>query len=280
MTAADGFTGRPLTRFVPFESLESYRARFAEHAALERNDGVLEVRFHTQGGPVLWSFEFHRALSQLFMTIGQDPQNEIIILTGTGEYWTGGRDVESFYAVEHDTEQHRQGTYEYWFLDSLRLQESLLWNIHVPTIGVVNGPGAHLEIAMLCDLTIATDDVRVNDAHFRGNSVPGDGLFIVLQHLLGLKRANHLMWLAGEGISSEDALELGLFNEVISNRDQLMPRARAMAAELMKQDRIVRRMTTMIARRTWRRVFENDFLAHIASESWCVAVKPEPHYNY
>ena len=269
---------KPQTKFVPFESLESYSRRFAEHAVMRRENGVLEVEMHTLSGPATFSFEFHRALSQMFIAIGQDPENEILILTGTGEFWNRGRDNGSFYEIEHDTERHRQGTYEYWFLDSLRLQETLLWNINIPTIGVINGPGNHLELAMLCDLTLAAPDVRFNDPHFHGNAIPGDGLLLVLQELLGLKRANHLMWLRGEGLGAEESLQLGLINEIHARPD-LMPRAREMASEIMKQDRMVRRMTSMIARRQWRRLFENDFLAHIVSESWAVAVRPIPHFD-
>lgn len=266
----------PNPRLVPHEPFDSYRERFSEHFVLTRSDGVLEARFHTQGKATVWSMELHQAIPQLFVTIGADPENEVVILTGTGEHWILGYDTESWSAVEGDPETWRASNYDHWYLDGTRMQEALLWNIDVPVIAAINGPGIHTEFGLMCDLTIASEEARFWDRHFRIGLVPGDGQFLVFQELLGIKRANYEMYVNSDGIAADRALELGLVNEVMP-RGELLPRARELAAKLMEQDRIVRRLTTSVARRRWRRLLTDDLQAHFASEMYAVNVSRVIH---
>src|SRR6185437_6927427 len=75
-----------LTSFVSAPRFEEYRERFKEHYRMQRRaDGVLLVEAHTQGGPIQLSVENHRSLGQMLKTVGADPENEILILTGSGE---------------------------------------------------------------------------------------------------------------------------------------------------------------------------------------------------
>lgn len=265
-----------MTRYVPHEPLESYNARFHEHFVFERHDGILEVRMHTQGQAVRWNFELHRALHQMFTTVGADPDNELIILTGTGDHWIDGHDMESFDAVEGSDEVFREVSYDTWYVDGTSLLESLLWNIHVPVIAVINGPGFHTEFGLLADLTIAADDAQFFENHFFIGLVPGDGQFLVYQQLLGLKRANYAMYIRDDGIGAVEALELGLVNEILP-RDQLMDRARALAAKIMEQPRLVRRLTSTLARQPWKRLLTNDFSAQFSAELWAANVSRVRH---
>ena len=77
-----------LSPFVPTPKFEDYRERFKDHFRLERRkDGVLLAQAHTMGGSIQLSVENHRALGQLFKTVGADPENEVLILTGSGEHF-------------------------------------------------------------------------------------------------------------------------------------------------------------------------------------------------
>src|SRR2546425_11374047 len=77
-----GFVSRP--RF------EDYREKYATYFKLERQDGILQVQMHTKGGPVLYGLPIHNAWSQLWLDIGNDPDNEVLIFSGTGDKWIGG----------------------------------------------------------------------------------------------------------------------------------------------------------------------------------------------
>ena len=67
---------------------DQYRASF-EHAVLERRDGILEVRLHSDGGPLQWGLGPHRELPELFAAIASDRENRVVILTGTGDAFSG-----------------------------------------------------------------------------------------------------------------------------------------------------------------------------------------------
>ena len=72
--------------FVATPKFEEYREVFKDFYKLERrDDGVVLVEAHTRGGPIQLSVQNHRSLGQLFKTIGADPQNEVMIFTGTGD---------------------------------------------------------------------------------------------------------------------------------------------------------------------------------------------------
>ena len=256
----------PLTSFVPHVPLSEYQERLKEHFVMERTNGVLEVRMHTRGGEAVFGFELHRALHQMLQAVGQDPENEVMILTSTGTTWINQYDQESFETQGRDAEAYRKTHYDMWYADANKLIDTLLWQIDIPLIGAINGPGFHIELPLLCDLTIATDDTRFMDPHFFMGVVPGDGQFLIYQNLIGLKRANHMMYL-NNGISAQEALEWGLVGEILPRAD-LLPRAREMAQAIMSQDRSIRRLTAQVARRRWKRLFTDDFSMHVTHEMY------------
>src|ERR1700734_3973064 len=104
-----------LQEFVPTPRFEDYREAFRDFYLMERrDDGVLLVAAHTQGGPVQLSVQNHRALGQMLKTVGADPENEILILTGTGEDFMMRSDPDGF-AIEQDSLDY--WAYEYAYKD-------------------------------------------------------------------------------------------------------------------------------------------------------------------
>lgn len=259
--------------FVADEPFESYSKRFAEHFVMTRTDGVIEVRMHENGGTPRWSYELHRAWPQMFAAVGADRENELLIIGGTGDRWLAQGFNEESFGISHAEFLRR--CYDIWYVDGTKLQENQLWSVDIPVIGVINGPGHHLEIALLADLTICADDVRFMEAHIPLGMVPGDGQFLVYQELLGMKRANYLALVNG-GVDASEAVQAGLVNEVLP-RDQLMPRARELAAQIMQSSRVVRRLTTQLSRRRWKRLFTDDFNMHFGFELFASTVSEHSH---
>ena len=91
-----------LQQFVPTPQFEDYRKTFADFFQLEREDGVIVAKAHTLGGPIQLSVQNHRALGQLLKTIGADPENEVLILTGSGEEFMMDSDPEGFALEDED----------------------------------------------------------------------------------------------------------------------------------------------------------------------------------
>ena len=264
-----------LTSFVPTPKFEEYKNRFKEHYNLERRaDGVILVQAHTQGGPIQLSVENHRSLGQLFKTIGADPENEVMIFTGTGEDFMMEADPEGFKLEKEDL---AYWAYEYAYKDGRINVSSLVNDLEIPTIGVLNGPGFHTEICLMCDLTICSEDAILYDLHYDIGSVPGDGIHSCFQELLGVKRAAYAL-LTGQAIDAKTALEYGMVNEVMPE-DKLLQRAWTLADHIMTQPRTTRRLTTQIIRRPWRQRIANDLDGGFGIQMFAHLAKKEPAHG-
>ena len=240
--------------FVTSPDLAEYSERFREYFTFRRReDGVLLVRAHTNGGPVKLSVENHRALGQMLKTVGADPANEVLILGGTGTDFMMESAPDGFELEEQDL---AYWAYEYAYKDGRINVSALINDLEIPTIGILNGPGFHSEICLMCDISIAAEDAVIFDLHYDIGSVPGDGIHSCFQELLGVKRAAYAL-LTGEAIDARKALDWGMVNELVPG-DQLVDRAFAIADHIMSQPRTTRRLTTQIVRRPWRQRITND----------------------
>lgn len=240
--------------FVPYPEFVEYQEKFKEHFRLtRREDGVLLAEAHTKGGPFQLSVEGHKAFGQLFQTIGADPHNELMILTGTGTDFMMEVDPEGFKLEERD---QPHWAYEHAYKDGRINVSALINDLEIPTIGALNGPGFHSEMCLMCDITICSEHAVIFDPHYGGGSVPGDGIHSCFEELLGVKRAAYAL-LTGQAIDAHTALAYGLVNEVVP-RAKLVERAWKIADHIMRQPRITRRLTTQIVRRPWKQRLVND----------------------
>ena len=78
--------------------LDEYANKY-RHVAFDRRDGVLEVRLHTDDGPMVWSPSAHRELADAYGDIAGDPETKVVILTGTGDSFIGSMDTSAFMAA-------------------------------------------------------------------------------------------------------------------------------------------------------------------------------------
>jgi enoyl-CoA hydratase/carnithine racemase len=264
-----------LTQFISPPQFEEYKERFKEHFKLERRaDGVILAQAHTLGGSIQLSVENHRALGQLLKTVGADPNNELLILTGTGDDFMMAVDPNGF-KLEEENLQH--WAYEYAYKDGRINVSALINDLEIPTIGVFNGPGGHAEICLMCDITICSEHAIVFDPHFNMGSVPGDGIHSCLIELLGVKRAAYALF-TGQAIDAKLALEYGLVNEVVP-KDRLIERAWAIADHIMKQQRVTRRLTTQIVRRPWKKRITDDLDGGFGLQMFAHLAKKEAIHN-
>ena len=221
-----------LQEFAPTPRFAEYSQRFKDfYKMTRREDGVLLVEAHTNGGPVQLSVENHRSLGQMLKAVGADPENEILILTGSGDEFMMSSDPAGFALEEADMEYW---AYEYAYKDGRINVSALVNDLEIPTIGLMNGPGFHSEIVLMCDITLAAEGATIFDLHYDIGSVPADGIHNAFQELLGVKRAAYAL-LTGEAISARQALEWGMVMSPAPATDGRLPRAavfpRAASAE-------------------------------------------------
>jgi enoyl-CoA hydratase/carnithine racemase len=228
---------------------------------MERRDGIIEVRMHTDGGPFETTMAGHNALGQAWQEIGNDPENQVVIVTGTGDQWMVTDIAKHLSAIEdhRSPDEHAKG-----FYDARKILENLVFCIDVPTIAAINAPGAHTEFALACDITLCGQDTVMFDAHFVAGIAPGDGQGLAFQELMGSKRAAYYLY-TGEKIDAPTALHLGLVNEVLP-RERLLPRARELAAMIMRRPVNARRLTHAIVAQPWKRRLADDLGFHLGHE--------------
>ena len=106
-----------------------------------------------------------------------------------------------------------------------------------PVIGAINGAAVTggLELALYCDILIASEHARFADTHARVGLLPTWGLSVRLPQKVGIGMARR-MSLTGDYLSAEDALRAGLVTQVVAHAE-LMPTARAVAASIVSNNR-------------------------------------------
>lgn len=255
--------------YVPRPAFDAYAEKYSDYFAMRRRDGIIELRMHTDGGPARFGFAVHNAWAQAWQEVGNDPGNEVLIITGTGDQWLG---VPSSLSADpaRAADQLIQGprppgfAYEHTYYDAIKLLENFVFAIDIPTIAAINGPSvAHTEFALLCDITLAAETATITDPHLLASAAPGDGQGLTLQELIGTKRAAYHVY-TGKPIDAREALALGLVNEVLP-AGRLLPRAWELAETIMRAPRAARRLTHAIAQRPWKRRLVDDLgfgLAH------------------
>lgn len=246
--------------------LEEYAPKWDGMAHLRREDGILEVRFHTDDGPVRFCEAIHAAYLGLCHDISHDPDNELVILTGTGDSFVALSDPEM--SLEFPT-YTSSVTYDWWYLTATRVP--LAWlDIPVPVICALNGPiTIHPESVLLSDYIIAGDNAYTVDRHIQdAGCAPIDGVNILYEKLLGVNAARAMLLNSGV-IDAQKGKELGIFAEVVPHGQEL-ERAWAFARDLMKRvpSRMVRRMTRETFTQSLREAFMKDIRASLCHECY------------
>ncbi len=215
-----------MTRFADYE--KKYR-----HIRMERRNGILQMTLHSDGGALVWGGGPHEELSYAFADVGRDPENKLIILTGTGDSFCARLDEASLGKIT-------AAAWDHLYSDAKRLVMNQL-DIEVPMIAAVNGPAfVHAELAVLCDIVLASENAAFQDApHVPSGLVPGDGVHVVWPLVLGPNRGRYFL-LTGQKLSAHEALTLGVVNEVLP-REKLMPRAWELAEQLITRPRLTLR---------------------------------------
>jgi enoyl-CoA hydratase/carnithine racemase len=160
--------------------------------------------------------------------LSYDANVRVVIFTGAGRAFSAGGDIGHF---------ERE-----WLTPSFRAHSHRLSDffnhleaLEKPVIAALNGitSGAGLQLALVCDIRLASVEATIG---FRENFIgliPGHGGTVRLANLIGSGRAKELIFL-GELISAERAESIGLVSKVFPH-DTLLPEARALAVRLLQR---------------------------------------------
>jgi enoyl-CoA hydratase/carnithine racemase len=230
------------------DKLSKYQNRFPNARLARSGSGVLEVVLHTNGGTLLFNGHTHEQFVELFHTIGDDADNRVVILTGSGSAFMESISPEGF---DFFTPQG----YDKIYREGKKILMNIL-DIEVPLIAAVNGPvRLHSEYILLADIVLATPSTVFQDKpHFDFGIVPGDGVNLLWPEVIGSVRGRYFL-LTRQELSSQTAKDWGAVNEIVPS-EKLLPRAREIAEDLAKLPPLTTRYTRIALTQRLRRIVD------------------------
>jgi enoyl-CoA hydratase len=192
---------------------------------IERREGIATLTLNRPEVLNALSSELRAAICSALDELSEDPDVGVVILTGVGRAFCAGLDLTELSGAGPDRGR------EPFAADTDVI--SAMRRFERPIIGAINGFAVTggFEIALACDVLIASSEARFADTHARVGIMPGWGLSQRLPRLIGIQRAKELS-LTGNYLSAERAERWGLVNRCVPSHE-LLPASRALAADML-----------------------------------------------
>ena len=159
--------------------------------------------------------------------INNDISVRVVVITANGRAFCTGADLTAVSVIP-------EGKPRDYFLRLWNKTFSAIENIAVPTIAVIQGIAyaGGLELVMVCDLAIASEDAKLSDQHANRGLVPAGGATQRLPRLIGIRKAKELLF-TGDRIPPAEAVRLGLINKVVP-ADKLEEEVNTLAEQIAR----------------------------------------------
>jgi enoyl-CoA hydratase len=196
-----------------------------EFLRFERRGRVLTILMNAPEAKNAINRKMHKELSRVFNEADDDPESDILVLTGVGNAFSGGGDIGWMKEMTGGWQMESANT------EGRRVLYSIL-DLQKPLIAKVRGPAVGLgaTLALFCDVIFASEDAKFADPHVRVGLVAGDGGAVIWPHLLGHARAKEFL-MTGDAVTAAQAEALGLINHCVP-ADQLDARVDEFADRL------------------------------------------------
>jgi enoyl-CoA hydratase/carnithine racemase len=240
------------------KQFDAYRDSFPNARLTRSQTGVLEAALHTEGGTLVFNGHTHEQFVDLFHVIASDPDNRVVILTGSGTAFMESISPEGF---DFFTPQG----FDKIFREGKKVLMNIL-DIEVPLIAAVNGPvRLHSEYILLSDIVLATPSTVFQDKpHFDFGIVPGDGVNLLWPEVIGSIRGRYFI-LTRQELDAQTAKEWGVINEILP-AEKLLARAREIAEGLAKLPPLTTRYTRIALTQKLRRIIDEGIGYGLALE--------------
>jgi len=237
---------------------DTYSNSFANARLTRKLNGVLEVVLHTDGGKLVFNGHTHEQFVALFHAIGEDRENRVVILTGSGDAFMDAISPDGF-------DFFSPRGYDKILREGRKVLSNIL-DIEVPMITALNGPVLlHSEYALLTDIVLATPETVFQDKpHFEFGIVPGDGMHILWPEVIGSLRGRYFL-LTRQVLDAETAKEWGVVNEIVP-ADRLLPRAHEIADGIAALPPLTSRYTRVVLTQRLRRLVDEGTAYGLALE--------------
>ncbi|MFP8878481.1 MAG: enoyl-CoA hydratase [Myxococcota bacterium] len=192
---------------------------------VERDAPIATVTLNRPDQMNALSTELRLAIGSAFRELEQDPEIRVAIVTGAGRAFCAGMDLKELSSGAEGT-----SAFELSVIGQQEMRDGIA-DFSGPVIAAVNGAAATagFELALACDLILASSKARFLDTHARVGILPGWGLSVRLARSIGIARAKELS-LSGNALDAAQAYEWGLVNRVVEP-DELIDSARSLARD-------------------------------------------------
>lgn len=239
-----GENGEPqgLTEENPALEVQAAKAKTVRYRTLqyEKTGGVMKITFSQPEKLNALTAEFLEEFSSLLDEIetcgaketrgaGKKEAVRVVILTGAGKAFVAGADI----ALMRDMSPEEAGRYAAATTEVYRRMETM----KLVFIAAINGfaLGGGCELALVCDLRIASKTARLGLPEVSLGIFPGGGGTQRLPRLIGMARAKELVY-TGKTITGEEAEKIGLVNYAVPP-EELLTKADELAAEILKNSK-------------------------------------------
>lgn len=184
--------------------------------------------------------DLRKALHEGLGALDADDSVDVVILTGSDPAFCAGLDLKELGSAS--PEENREA------VDSDQTKplpppadRGPFPAMSKPVIGAVNGAAitGGFEVALRCDLLIASEKAAFADTHARVGIMPGWGLTVLLPEAVGMRRARELS-MTGNFLDAKTALDWGLVNHVVPH-GELLPFCQKLAADMASNDQVALR---------------------------------------
>ena len=237
-----------------------------ETIQLHRAAGVARITLNRPDKLNAFGDDMRERMMDALDRVAGDHDARVLAITGAGRAFCAGGDVRHMVELKQRDAEFRE------LEPLLALGRGIVTRLDalaIPTVAVVNGPaaGAGLNLALACDVRLASDQASFGETFVRIGLHPDWGGTYFLPRLVGLAQAMELCW-SGEVIGAERAREIGLVNRVIAHA-KLGAEADAYLARLAAAPRASVRLAKRTLRAALHRSLSGCLDAEVEAQAVC-----------
>jgi len=209
-----------------------------QHLLFERQpNGLLLITINRPEVYNATDARLHWELSRVWLDVGDDPQTRVVVITGAGQAFSAGGDLDMIEAYNKDMRivagvMKEAGDIVYNMI-----------NLDKPVVSAINGVavGAGLAVALLADISIISERARLTDGHLRIGVAAGDHAAIIWPLLCGMAKAKYYL-LTADFIDGKEAERIGLVSLAVP-QEEVLPRALEVGQKLASGSQLAIRWT-------------------------------------
>ena len=197
-----------------------------QHLLVEKKDGIAFLTINRPDVLNAANSRLHYELSRIWLDIGEDSEVRVALVTGAGRAFSAGGDFEMI--------ENSFGNPEA-IANNMKEAGDIVYNmvnLDKPVVSAINGVavGAGLAVALMADISIASENARITDGHVRLGVAAGDHACIIWPLLCGMAKTKYYL-LTCDFLDGREAERIGLVSMAVPH-DELMPRATEVARKL------------------------------------------------